>query len=445
MINDMTEGSPSKILLNFAAPMILSGVFQQFYNIVDSVVAGRFIGINALAAVGASYPINMLFISIAMGSGIGCSVVISQFFGAKRFDQMKTAVATSIISVLILSLIMLFGGMLLSGWLLNLLNTPANIFNDSLIYLEIYIYGVIFLFIYNVATSIFNGLGDSKTSLYFLIFSSVLNIILDLVFVINFKMGVAGVAWATFIAQGIASVLSITILLKRIIKIKTEDKLRYFDKSILMHMTKIALPSIAQMSFISVGQLCIQSLVNSFGATVIAGYAAAIKIDSFFKVVIQTMGNAVSSFTAQNFGAAKFDRIRAGYVSGIKVMGIYSILSIIIIFIFGRSLIGVFVGDGGAEVIDVGVRYMYIVSVFYIVFCIMLVGNGVLRGVGEMKAFTFSTFTDLVIRVGLSFLLAHFIGYNSIWWSISIGWCVGTFITTFFYKRKKWENLSCGS
>lgn len=440
MTKDMTEGKPSLVLIRFALPMILSGIFQQLYNVVDSIVAGKYAGVDALAAVGASYPIAMLFIAIATGSGLGCAVIVSQLFGAKKYLSMKSAIITSLISIVILAVIVMFFGILFCNNLISLLNTPENIFNDSALYLRIYIYGIMFLFLYNISTSIYNGLGDSKTPLYFLIFSSCLNIFLDILFVKEFNMGVAGVAWATFIAQGISSILALGNLIRRLSKIKVDEEYKKFDITLLKHMGRIALPSIFQQSTIAIGQLGVQVLVNSFGSVVIAGYSAAIKIDSFFKVPVQTMGNAVSSFSAQNYGAEKYDRINDGYKSAIKVMLLYSLIAIVIVFTFGNMLIGLFTsGDTSAEVISVGVQYMRIVSAFYMIFSIMLVGNGVLRGTGCMKAFTVSTFVDLVIRVGSSYALAYYIDYNAIWWAISIGWTVGMIITTYFFIKGNWR------
>ncbi len=440
MMKDMTEGKPSHILISFAAPMILSGMFQQCYNIVDSVVAGKFAGVDALAAVGASYPISMLFIAVAMGSGIGSSVVVSQIFGAKRFGEMKTAVTTAVISCCVLAIALMAIGFILCQPLMLLLRTPKNIFADSLTYLNIYMAGMVFLFLYNICNAIFNGLGDSKTSLYFLIFSSILNIILDIIFVKDFHWGVAGVAWATFIAQGLSSILAAVALYFRIKKIKTDEEHRIFHLCMLQTMSKIAVPSIIQQSIISVGQLFVQGLVNSFGSIFIAGYAAAIKIDSFFRITIQTMSNAVSNFTAQNAGAGKFDRIKEGYRISVVMLSIYSVVSFLIILVFGSPLIGMFVdGQASEEVISAGVRYMKVVSLFYIVFSIMLSGNGVLRGTGRMRSFMASTLTDLAVRVGVAYSLSIVLGEASIWYAVAIGWTIGMIITTYYYRKGDWK------
>lgn len=310
MIKNMTEGSPVKILLSFSMPMLFSMMFQQFYNIVDSVVAGKFIGVDALAAIGASYPITVLFIAVANGASVGAAVVVSQTFGANKLVKMKTSVSTSVIAITIVSIALTIFGTLFCSDIMRMINTPENIFADSRLYLKVYIWGLIFLFMYNTATAIFTGLGDSKTPLYFLIFSSLLNVALDVLFVTKFQMGVSGIAWATFLAQGLSSILAITFLFYRLKKIKVDKKVPLFNLQMLKLICKIAVPSIFQQSFVSVGQLCVQSLINSFGSAVVAGYAAAFKIHTFVIMTLATLANASSSFVAQNIGAKKIDRVK---------------------------------------------------------------------------------------------------------------------------------------
>lgn len=432
----MTQGNTGSILIKFAIPMMLSGIFQQLYNMMDSIVVGKYDGFNALAAVGASYPITMLFISIAMGGAIGCSVVISQIFGTGDYVKMKTAVSTAVLSIVTIALITTLFGVLFCNSMISLLGTPDDIFQSAAAYLKIYTYGIFFLFLYNITTSIFNGIGDSRTPLYFLIFSSCLNIILDIIFVRNLQMSVEGVAWATVIAQGSASILAFTTLMLRLKKIELKEQFTYFDRSILQNMIRVAIPSILQFSTVAIGQLLVQVLVNSFGAVVIAGYAAAIKIDSFFKVPLQSMGTAVSNFTAQNYGAKKKERILEGYQSAFKAMILYCIVATSIVYLFGDILIGLFDnGSAGDGVVSVGLGYMKIVSPFYIVFILMMLGNGVLRGTSNMKGFVISTAIDLGLRVGLSFLLVGVMGYYAMWWAIPTGWLVGGIIATGICKK----------
>lgn len=443
-MKDMTIGNPSKIIIQYSMPIILSGMFQQFYNIADSLIAGKYAGVDALAAVGASYPITMLFVAVAIGAGMGCSVVISQIFGAKEYKEMKTAAFTAIISMFVLSIVLMGIGLIGNNTLMKIMNTPENVFYDGALYLRIYFFGLAFLFIYNISTAIFNGLGDSKTPLYFLIFSSLFNVLLDYIFVAILHLGVAGVAWATFIAQGISSVLAVVTLLKRLKKVHIEEDIAIFDQKLLVKMGKIALPSIFQQSVVSVGQLLVQALVNSYGATVIAGYAAAIKLDSFFKMVIISMGNGVSSFTAQNAGARKLERVKQGYVATIKLAFIYCVIAAVIARFAGGYMIGWFVSDTTSDavrgqVLSVGTTYMNVVTVFYFACALLLISSGVMRGAGYMPGFTLATFVDLFIRVAGAYILAFLMGYNAIWWSIAIGWIVGMIIAVGIIISGKWK------
>lgn len=439
-ITDMTIGNPFKILWTFSLPMLLSSLFQQLYNIVDSIVAGKFIGVNALAAVGASYPITALFIAVAVGSSMGCSVVVAQIFGSKKYTTMKSAISTAIISLTSLSIILTILGSIFCKPLMRLLHTPENIFSDSALYLQIYISGIIFLFLYNTATAIFNGLGDSKTPLYLLIFSSIFNIILDLVFVITFKMGVSGVAWATFIAQGLSSILAIVCLIMRLRKIEVTEKYPYFSSYILKRISRIAIPSIMQQSFISVGQICVQGLVNSYGAIVVAGYSAAFRVHTIALTSMSTMSSALSSFTAQNIGAKKISRVKEGYKAAVAITLSICGGILILFLIFAPKLIGLFVDSSESiDVINVGTEFLRTLAPFYLVVGLKMVCDGVLRGAGAMKDFMFATFSDLILRVALSFILASIIGYSGIWWAFPLGWIIGTALSVYFYYKGTWK------
>ena len=440
MITDMTEGSPSKILWKFSIPLLLSVIFQQLYNVVDSVVAGQFVSVDALAAVGASYPITMIFMAVATGSNIGCSVIISQLFGAKHYKEMKTAISTSLLSIVVLSLVLTGIGLYFCAPLMRLLGTPDNIFADSELYLNIYIGGLIFLFLYNICTGIFTALGDSRTPLYFLIFSSLSNIVLDLFFVISLKMGVAGVAWATFLCQGIASFLAFFALMRRISKIPSE-KYPKFSFTALRDISIVAIPSILQQSFISVGNLFIQGFVNNYGSIVIAGYSSAIKLNTFAVTSFTTLANGLSSFTAQNIGANKVERVRQGYRSGILLAICVVIPFFIAYFFFSRTMISIFLDSSNIEVLDVGNAFLKIVSPFYIVVTAKLMADGVLRGAGSMFSFMLATFSDLILRVVLSYVLSFVfhLGATGIWMSWPIGWTLSAIMSTVFYKVGVWK------
>lgn len=440
----MTEGKPQKILITFSLPILLSSVFQQLYNIIDSIIAGKFIGEDALAAIGASYPVTMIFMSVAFGCNVGCSVIISQLFGGKNIKDMKLAVNTSFVSVISLSLILTAIGLVFCNNIISIINTPENIFSDSALYLRIYIAGLGFLFLYNICTGIFTALGDSRTPLYFLIFSSVGNIILDLLFVIVFKMGIFGVAFATFLMQGVSSVLAFITLLLRLKAIPCEENPGIFSFRMLAKISKIAVPSILQQSFVSIGNILIQGIINQYGSAVIAGYSAAIKLNTFAITSFATFSNALSSFTAQNIGAGKIDRVKKGYKATI-IMGISAVLLFSLAYtIFGRQFINLFMDSKSNEAISVGVKFLMFVSPFYFSVTIKLITDGLLRGAGAVWLFIASTFTDLIIRVVLSFILNPIIGYVSIPISWFIGWLVGMSLCLIFYFSGMWKkNILC--
>lgn len=441
MIKDLTEGNPGKVLWQFAMPMFVSVIFQQLYNIADSIIVGNIArhGEEALAAVGASYPITMIFMAIAMGCNVGCAVVISQLFGAKRYREMKTAVTTTLLASLVLSVLLTVFGLLFSGIMLKMIHTPENIFADADVYLKIYIGGFLFLFFYNVVTGIFTSLGDSKTPLYFLIGSSLSNIALDWVFVAVFHWDVAGVAWATFICQGIACILAMLTLQKRLKAIKCEEKPEIFSVSMLKKIGLFAVPSVLQQSFVSVGNIFIQSLINSFGSSVIAGYSAAIKINTFGVTCFGTLGNAVSSFTAQNIGAKSNERVKQGLRAGIRMGLIIGVPFFLGCFFGGDFFIRLFMNEESVVALETGIQFLEIVAPFYFVISMKLTTDGLLRGSGAMKYFMVSTFSDLILRVLLGYILAVPFGTTGIWMSWPVGWTIGTIMSLAFYKKGVWK------
>lgn len=449
MVRNLTEGKPLNTLFFFALPMLAGNLFQQLYNMVDSMVVGRFVGSDALAAVGSSFPIVFLAVALASGLSMGCTVVVSQQFGARQLREMKTTISTALLSLLVLSAAITVVGELLALPLLHLLKTPENIIVDSLSYLRIYFGGVIFLFVYNALNAIYNALGDSKTPLCFLMISTLTNIVLDLLFVIRFHMGVAGVAWATLIAQGVCAVLSLIVLVKRVSMIPDEkeypkDKKRpLFHGSAVKRIAKVGVPSMIQQSIVSVSMLMMQGLVNSYGSTFIAGYTAATKIDTLAMMPNMNFSNAMSSYTAQNIGAGKIDRVKAGYKANMFMVFIFSIVITSIIFLFGPNLLNLFMDSGtDLQAINYGMKYMTTVSVFYILMGVMFTSNGLLRGAGDMKAFMASSLCNLFTRVVVAYTLAHFMGEEAIWWSIPIGWAIGAAISYGRYRSGKWDEIS---
>ncbi len=431
---DLTKGEIDKLLFKFTMPMFVSVIFQQLYNIADSLIAGKFAGENALASVGASYPITMILMAVALGTGIGTMVIVSNLYGSKSYDRMKTAISTILISTLVLSIFLTILGLRLSGLLLKGLNTPENIFIDSQKYLDIYIYGFVFLFLYNITTGIFTSIGDSKTPLYFLIGSSLSNILLDYIFVAKFNMGVAGVAYATLLAQSLACILSFIVLSFRLKSLEGRLKV-FFSLEELKHISLIAIPSILQQSFISIGNIFIQGRINSFGSSTIAGFAAGNKLNTFVLTSFTTVGNSVSSFTAQNLGAKKPERVKEGFISGLKIAFAIAFTLFIAFFFKGADLVGLFIKEKNLETIAVGRQFLRIVSPFYPIIAIKLTADGVLRGSKNMNKFMIATFIDLILRVVLAYYLSFSLGSMGIWISWPIGWIIGSILSFVFYRQ----------
>lgn len=437
MNKDLTEGKAEKVLWNFCLPLFGSIIFQQLYNIADSLVAGKFIGEQALAAVGNSYEITLIFIAFAFGCNIGCSVVVSQIFGAKDYSRLKTAVTTACIFSGILCAALMLAGIPGCGPLLHLIRTPAEVFADSRLYLYIYMWGLPFVFFYNIANGIFSALGDSKTPFYFLAASSTANIAVDILFVKTFRMGVAGVAWATFLCQGVSCVLAVVTLRTRLNKIRTEKKAALFDLQILQKIIVVAIPSILQQSFISVGNILIQSVINGYGPSVMAGYSAAVKLNNMVTTSFTTIGNGISNFSAQNLGARKYPRIREGFQAGLKMVWCLCIPFCAAYFFFGKYLLFLFLKQDSVTALTTGVLFLQILSPFYFVVASKLAADGILRGISAMRQFMAATFTDLILRVVLAFILSGLTrSAAGIWCAWPIGWSIATVLSIYFYRRE---------
>ena len=421
MNKDLTEGKPSSVLWRFCLPLFGSIIFQQLYNIADSWVSGKFIGEGALAAVGNSYEITLIFIAFAFGCNMGCSVVVSQLFGAKDYRQVKTAVSTAMLLTGAVCLVLMTAGLVGSRRLLALLNTPPNAMADSALYLDIYILGLPFMFFYNVATGTFAALGDSRTPFVFLALSSTANIGMDILFVTAFGMGVAGVAWATFICQGISCALAMIVV---------------FSAVLLKKIIIIAVPSTLQQSFISVGNLVIQGVINGFGTGVMAGYSAGVKLNNLVITSFTTLANGISNYTAQNIGAGKRERVRQGLRSGLKMVWLLCVPFCLLYFFAGEALVRFFMDDPTEQALRTGIVFLRILSPFYFVVSAKLAADGVLRGAGMMRQFMMATFTDLILRVMLAILLSRTaLQSTGIWCAWPIGWVIATGMSLLFYRK----------
>ena len=440
MEKDLTVGKPETVLWRFCMPLFGSIIFQQLYNIADSLVAGKFIGEQAHAAVGNSYEITLIFIAFAFGSNIGCSVAVSRVFGAKRYGEMKSAVSTAMIASVVLCALLMAFGILGCTSLLNMIHTPAEVFADSKLYLDIYLWGLPFVFFYNIATGIFSAMGDSRTPFLFLTVSSTANIAMDIWFVAGFHMGVAGVAWATFICQGISCVLAVLVVAKRLRAFKTSEPAPLFSWNLFRQIAVIAVPSILQQSFISMGNIVIQGVINGFGPGVMAGYSAAIKLNNLVITSFTTLGNGISNYTSQNLGAGKPSRIADGFKAGIKMVWTLSLPLFLAYFLFGRVFLNLFIENASNEAVSSGMMFLRIVSPFYFVVSAKLVADGVLRGSSRMGKFMTATFTDLILRVVLAIVLSRTpLGATGIWCAWPVGCIIACILSVRYYRSCGYE------
>lgn len=437
----MLTGNVGSVLFFFALPMIIGNLFQQFYNMADSVIVGRYVGEDALAAVGASYSLTTVFIMIAIGGGIGASVLTSQYLGAGEYGKMKTSISTALISFLLFSIILAVFGFLWNEQILIALKTPDNILKDAMRYLSIYFCGLPFLFMYNVLSAVFNALGKSMIPLLLLLFSSVSNVLLDLYMVRSLHMGVAGVAIATVIAQGISVVISFVILLFVLLDFSEQEATNtIYSIDMLRRGTRIAIPSIAQQSIVSIGMLLVQSVVNGFGSSVLAGYSAGTRIESVCIVPMIATGNAVSTFTAQNLGAGQPKRVKKGYHAGLCMVGIFALVIAVILQVFHTGLIQIFLESGeSVAALETGKRYLRFISLFFVLIGCKATTDGVLRGAGDVNVYMAANLANLSIRVLFARLGAPYFGVDAVWWAVPIGWGVNFLISYLWYRTGHWQ------
>lgn len=437
MVTDLTKEHPDKTLWRFLLPMMFSVAFQQIYNIADSMIAGRFAGEDALAAVGASYPITVIFMAFAVGMNLGASVIVSRLFGAGNRKGVKRAVTTAFASSLSLAVILTVYGYFFCRNMMEWIHTPQNIMQDGVLYLKIYVFGLIFLMLYNVCTGIFTALGDSRTPLWFLLGSSAGNIVLDLLFVAKLHWGVAGVAWATFIAQGISAVLALVTLLVRLQKFAGTERVPLFDRKLFVQILAIAVPSILQQSVLSVGNLFVQDIVNRYGSAVVAGYSGAIKLNTFAINIFMTLGSCLSSYTAQNIGAGKQERIPMGFRTGLKLSELTALPFVVLYFGLSQQMMGLFLNAESSAAIHAGVMFLRIVSPWYFMIVVKLMTDGIIRGSGAMIYFVIATIPDLILRIGFALMLSPRFGSTGIWMAWPFGWIAATVLTIIFYRKVK--------
>lgn len=438
-MKDLTSGKEIKLLVQFATPMLIGNVFQQLYNIIDRIIVGKFLGADELAAVGSSFPIIFSFIALIIGIASGGNVVIAQYFGAKKIEEVKKSINTLFIFLFFASLIATFAGIFLSTPLFRLLKLPEALIQPANSYLHIFMGGMIMFFGFNGVTAILRGLGDSKTPLYFLIISTIVNIVLDLLFILVFKWGIKGAAFATVIAQGGAFFTAIIYLNKTHSIVKFSFRNLSFDFAIFKKIVNIGLPTGIQQTFVAVGMMALSGIVNLFGTNVIAAYTAAGTIDGIAATPAMTLSQALATFTGQNIGAGKQERVKKGLRATLIIGSLYSLFISVLAISMGDDLIRMFTNN--EEVIRIGAEYLIIVGLFYIIFTTMFTYNGVLRGAGATLVPMFVTLFSLwLIRIPLAYLLSGIYDETGIWWAIPIAWFFGMVGAFLYYKSGKWKN-----
>ncbi len=437
-MKDFTEGKEASLILRFSVPLVAGNIFQNLYNIVDSVIVGNYLGKEALGAVGASFPIIFTLISLVIGVGSGASTVVAQFFGAKKMDQVNRTIDTIFIFFLVASIVVMALGIGLSKQIFMLLQLPEEMLPEAVTYLNIYMTGMFFFFGFAGITSILRGMGDSKTPLYFMIVSTINNIVFDLLFVLVFKWGIAGVALATVISQAGAFFTATWYLNLKHPVIKLRIRKYIFDRDIFKSSVRIGLPTGFQQSFVAFGMMAIMGIVNTFGTNAVAAYTAAMRVDSFAKMPALTFSSALSAFVGQNLGAFREDRAKKGLKITLFFSLAYSLFISIIIILFGRYIIQIFTPDAG--VIAIGQDYLVIVSSFYLLISVMFTFTGFLRGAGATFIPMLATLAALYLfRIPMAFFLSGKIGVNGIWWAEPIGWFAGMTILIIYFYSGKWQ------
>lgn len=437
-MKNLTEGKEGKLILNFALPMLAGNVFQQMYNVVDSIIIGKVLGKEALAAVGANFPLIFALISFVVGIAIGSTVIISQYFGAKQMDKVKRTIDTLYIFMFFASILITTVGILTSKYIFKLISLPDDVIGLAVNYFNVYAIGFIFFFGFQGTSAILRGLGDSKTPLYFLIISTLTNIGLDLFFVMVLGWGVEGVALATVIAQA-GAFFTIIWYLNRYHSFLDFSPLKMrFDREIFKKSLKIGLPTGFQQTFVSLGFLALYRIVNMFGTPTIAAYTIAMRIDMFAAMPAMNFSAALSTFVGQNIGANKFERINRGLNATLGMSSIISVIVTILAMFFAEPLMYLFTND--QEVVEVGKQYIYVVSGFYIIFSTMFVLSGVLRGAGDTFFPMIITILSLwVIRIPASYFLSLKMGAVGIWWGIPVAWVFGVIASYVYYKTGRWK------
>ena len=438
----MTEGVIWKEVLLFSVPLLLGNLFQQLYNAVDSVVVGNYIGAQALAAVGSSAPVINLLVSFFMGLSVGAGVIISRYFGARNMESLQDSIHTSLALTMTAGIFMTLFGIIFSPTILRWIGTPSDVMSSSVLYLRIYFCGILSVMLYNMGSGILRAVGDSKNPLYFLIVSSITNILLDLLFVIVFDMGIAGVGWATLIAQTISAVLTLLLLIKTKQEYKVTLKKIRFHKDKLIEIIRLGLPSGIQNGVVSFSNVIVQSNINAFGSLAMAGCGAYTKIDGFAILPVMSYSMALTTFTGQNMGAKKYDRVKQGARSGIIMSLLTTIAISALLLIFGEQVLSIF--SDNPKVISYGLYMMHVLAPFYIFLAISHAFNGIIRGAG-ITTIPMIVMITCWCGMRMTWILAsvpifHDIGVVFMGWPLT--WAASALWLFLYYKKGNWMKRS---
>ncbi|HCU2957721.1 MATE family efflux transporter [Clostridioides difficile] len=437
-MKDLTTGHEGKSIFFFAMPMLIGSLFQQLYNTADSIIVGRFIGKEAMAAVSGANPIMFLLVAALMGVSLGFSILVSQFYGSGDLKKVKATIDTTYILLFIGSILISILGIVFGGPMLKLMNTPESVFAQSKLYLTIIFSGILFSAGYNSVSAILRGLGDSVTPLYFLIIATILNIVLDLTFIVVLRMGVEGVALATIMAQAVSFIISIIYLNKKHEVLKFKIKGIVYDNKIFKDGLRLGLPSGVQQMLFSIGNMALQFLVNSYGTSAMAAFGAGLRIENFISLPIMNLGSAVSTFVAQNIGAGENERVKKGIRESIKMTLVLAVTVIALILLFRENLIALFNTD--KDVIKIGSSYLFIIGPFFLFIGTSFVLSSTMKGAGDSMFALISSIVSLWLgRLPASYMLSKFFGTDGIWMGIPFGWTLGLIVTVIYYKKGHWK------
>ncbi|CCL34268.1 MATE family efflux transporter [Clostridioides difficile] len=437
-MKDLTTGHEGKSIFFFAMPMLIGSLFQQLYNTADSIIVGRFIGKEAMAAVSGANPIMFLLVAALMGVSLGFSILVSQFYGSGDLKKVKATIDTTYILLFIGSILISILGIVFGGPMLKLMNTPESVFAQSKLYLTIIFSGILFSAGYNSVSAILRGLGDSVTPLYFLIIATILNIVLDLTFIVVLRMGVEGVALATIMAQAVSFIISIIYLNKKHEVLKFKIKGIVYDNKIFKDGLRLGLPSGVQQMLFSIGNMTLQFLVNSYGTSAMAAFGAGLRIENFISLPIMNLGSAVSTFVAQNIGAGENERVKKGIRESIKMTLVLAVTVITLILLFRENLIALFNTD--KDVIKIGSSYLFIIGPFFLFIGTSFVLSSAMKGAGDSMFALISSIVSLWLgRLPASYMLSKFFGTDGIWMGIPFGWTLGLIVTVIYYKKGYWK------